>query len=326
MRAAVVERYGPPEVVRIREVPDPEPRRGQVLIRVHAAAVTSGDARIRAARFPPGFAPLARLALGLRRPRRPVLGSAYCGVVERCAAGVDGVQVGDRVCGMAGARMGAHAELLVRDAADVVAVPDGVGDEDAAGLLFGATTAWHYLVRKGGLGPRDDASPAGTAGRASVLVNGASGAVGTNAVQLARHLGAQVTAVTSAANEDLARSLGADRVIDHTEVDVTTIGQRYDVVLDAVGNLSIRSGRRLLTPRGRLLLVVASLGETIRARGDTAAGPAPERVDDMARLLALVAEGELRVVIDRSVTLSEIVDAHRRVDTGHKVGNVLVRP
>ncbi len=178
MRAAVVGSYGGPEVVQVREVPRPEVGRGQVLVRVAAAAVTSGDARIRAARFPPGFAPLARLAFGVLRPRQPVLGSAFSGVVEEVGPGVVDLVVGERVCGMTGVRMGAHAEHLVAGADRVTSVLASVRHEDAAGVLFGGTTALHFLRDRAEVGP-------GT----TVLVNGASGAVGTNAVQLAAHLG-----------------------------------------------------------------------------------------------------------------------------------------
>ncbi len=286
-----------------------------MLVRVQAAAVTSGDARIRAARFPPGFAPFARLVFGIRRPRRRVLGGTFSGVVEAVGAKVEDLTPGDEVCGMSGARMGAHAELLAVPAKKVVRKPPTVSHDDAAGVLFGGTTALHYLTAKATVGP-------GT----TVLVIGASGAIGTNAVQLARHLGASVTGVCSGANADLVRRLGAERVIDHTEVDVATSGERFDVVLDAVGVLDIPTGRRLLEPDGVLLLAVAGLTDTIRARGDVKAGPAPERAEDMARLVELVAGGHLRVVVDEVHGLDDIVAAHRRVDTGHKVGNVLVHP
>lgn len=314
MQAAVCERYGPPEVVRVLDVPQPEPRADQVLVRVRAAAVTSGDARIRAARFPGGFAVPARLAFGVRRPRRPILGSAFSGEVEAVGDRVPHLAPGDQVCGMTGTAMGAHAEHLVVPATRLVTVPAGVGHDDAAGVLFGGTTAWNFL-RKAAVGP-------GT----TVLVNGASGAVGTNAVQLARHLGATVTGVCSAANTDLVRRLGAEEVVDHAERDVAAIGERFDVVVDAVGNLDIGSGRRLLRPGGRLVLGVATLGQLLRARGDVIAGSAPERAEDFETLVGLVASGELEVVVEQAFALGDIVAAHARVDTGRKVGNVLVCP
>jgi len=314
MRAAVVRSYGSPEVVQVRDLPRPEVGRGQVLVRVAAAAVTSGDARIRAARFPAGFGPFARLAFGVLRPRRPVLGSAFSGVVGAVGPGVVDLAAGDRVCGMTGMRMGAHAEHLVAGADRVTSVPPSVSHEDAAGVLFGGTTALHFLRGRAEVGP-------GT----TVLVNGASGAVGTNAVQLAAYLGGRVTGVCSAANRDLVLGLGAERVLSHDVHDVLQAG-RFDVVLDTVGNLTIASGQRLLAPGGVLALAVAGLGQTLRARGNVVAGSAPERVTDYELLLGLVAVGTLRVVTDRIVALDDMVEAHRLVDSGRKRGNVLVRP
>jgi len=286
-----------------------------VLVRVRAAAVTSGDARIRAARFPKGFGPFAHLVFGVRRPRRRILGSCFSGVVEAVGSRVEGLAPGDLVAGMTGAAMGAHAELLVVPSAKAVRVPAGVGHDDAAGVLFGGTTALHFLRDKAHVEPGDE-----------VLVNGASGAIGTNAVQLAAHMGARVTAVTSGANAELVTALGAERVLDHTRADVTATTDRFDVVLDTVGNLSISTGRTLLRPGGTLVLAVAGLGETIRARGHVVAGPAPERVEHMEHLLGLVAGGELKVVHDSTYSLDEIVEAYRRVDGGHKRGNIVVQP
>lgn len=314
MRAAVVDRYGPPEVARVMEVPDPTPGAGDVLVRVAAAAVTSGDARIRGARFPAGFELFARLGLGLTRPRRRVLGLCFSGVVEAVGRDVTGFAVGDEVAGMSGARMGAHAELVAVPAGRVVAKPAGVSHEAAAGVLFGGTTAQFFLRQ------------AGVRAGASLLVAGASGAVGTNLVQLAKRLGATVTTVTSGANAALVERLGADRVIDYTATDLATVPDRFDVVVDAVGNLGITGGRRLLAPGGVLVLGVAGLGETLRARGNVRAGAAPERAADFAELLALVAAGELEVILDEAVPLTDIATAYRRVDSGRKVGNVVVRP
>ena len=296
MRAAVVDRYGPPEVVEVREVAQPAPRGDQVLVRVIATPVTSGDARIRAARFPPGFVVLARAALGFRGPRRSVLGGVLSGVVEAVGDKVTGFAVGDEVCGMTGVRMGAHAELAVLPSKKVARKPPAVSHDDAAGIIFGATTALHYLR------DRMDVQPGET-----VLVNGASGAIGTSAVQLAVHLGGRVTGGTSGRNAALVTDLGAERTIDHAAVDVTEIPDRFDVVLDAVGNLSLKAGRALLAPGGRLGLAVASLGDTIRARGDANAGPSPERAEDSEVLLGLVASGTLRVVIEQVYELDAIV-------------------
>lgn len=315
MRAAIVDRYGPPEVVHVAEVPRPNPGRRDVLVRVHAAAVTSGDARIRGARFPAGFGPLVRLVFGVTRPRRRILGGTFAGIVETVGADVKDVVAGQAVCGMTGAKLGAHAEFVVARADRVARVPADVSLDDAARVLFGGTAALYFLRDKATVTP-------GT----TVLVNGASGAVGSNAIQLAKHFGATVTAVTSPANTDLVRSLGAHHMIDYTTDDVAGTDARFDVVLDCVGNLTIASGRRLLAAGGMLVLPAASLWDNIRAHGNVKAGSAPERVADMELLLGLVAAGDLAVVQDGGYDLEHIVDAYRRVDSGHKRGNVLVHP
>ena len=214
---------------------------------------------------------------------------------------------------MTGPAMGGHAELVAVKASKLAAKPASVSHADAAAVLFGGTTALHFL--------RDRVRPG-----ADVLVNGASGAVGTAAVQLAKRAGARVTGVCSAANADLVTSLGADAVLDHSLTQLGSLEQRYDVVLDAVGNVSTPLGRSLLAPGGVLLLVVADLGQTLRARGDVMAGPVYEKPEDFATLLDLVASGELRVVVDRTLPLDNIVEAHRVVDSGRKVGNVVVLP
>lgn len=314
MRAVVVDRYGPPDVARVVEVPRPSPRKDEVLVRVVAAAVTSGDARIRGARFPPGFGLPARLAFGLRGPRRRILGMVFSGIIEEVGEGVVDVAPGQAVCGMTGMSMGAHAEYVSVSARRVAAVPSGVSHSNAAGLLFGGSTALYFLRDKTSVRPG-----------MSVLVNGASGAVGSNAVQLATYFGATVTGVTSAGNADLVRRLGADRVIDYATDDITNVPERFDVVLDAVGNLSIASGRRLLRDGGVLVLAVASVWDMLRARRGVVVGSGPERAADFAWLLQRVAANELTVVVDRTFPLEHIGDAYRLVDSGHKRGNVLVR-
>lgn len=313
MRAAVVEAYGPPEVVKIRDLPLPRVGPKSVLIRVTATAVTSGDARIRGANFPDGFGILSRLFLGFHGPRKAVLGGVVSGTVAAVGAKVDQFAVGDRVCGMTGTAMGAHAEYAVAPAKKVVHLPASVSHEDAAGLLFGGSAALHFL-RTAGTGPG-----------ATVLVNGASGAIGTSAVQIAKHLGATVTAVTSGPNAALVTDLGADDVIDYTVTPLAETTRRFDVVLDTVGNLDRRSARRLLTDDGFAVLAAASLGDNIAARGNVKAGVAPERADYFAHLLDLVASGTIRVVRDSVLDLDDIADAHRRVDSGRKVGNLVVR-
>lgn len=320
MKAALAEFYGPPDVIRVADVERPTPRGDEVLVRVVATAVTAGDARIRGGRFPRGFTPFARLAFGVRRPRRPILGGTFSGVVEAVGRDVTGLAPGDEVCGMTGARMGTHAEHAAVPASRVVRKPAAVTHDDAAAMLFGGTTALHFLRDKASVSPGD-----------SVLVNGASGAIGTNAVQLARHFGATVTAVTSTANARLVEDLGADKVVDYAQTPLSDLTERFDVVLDTVGNLSPTSGRRLLTDRGVLLLAVADLWDMLRARGAVKAGSAPERAEDFELLLQLMTDGRLVAVHDpatppRGLGLEGLVTAYERVDSGRKVGNVVIRP
>lgn len=313
MRAAVATAYGPPEVVRVMGVPDPEPRKGRVVVRVRAATVNSGDARIRGARFPRGFGVPGRLALGVRRPRRGVLGVAYAGVVEAVGPGVSGVAVGDEVAGMTGVAMGAHAELAAVRVDRMVAVPSGVDPADAVAVLFGGATAHHFLDGRVTTGTR-------------VLVNGASGSVGVAAVRLAALAGGHVTGVCSATNADLVRELGAEAVVDHAVTPVLGIPERYDVVLDTVGNLDRHTGRTLLAPGGTLLLPVAGLVDTVLAHGDVRAGTSAESPAVFTALLDLLATGDLRPVVSRTLPLDQIVEAHRLVDSGRKVGNVVLLP
>ncbi|MFC7431260.1 MULTISPECIES: NAD(P)-dependent alcohol dehydrogenase [unclassified Agrococcus] len=290
------------------------PGRREVVVRVHAAAVTAGDARIRAARLPPGFALPGRLALGLRGPRRPVLGGTLSGVVEALGPGAEGLAVGDAVAGMNGVRMGAHAELVRVRADRLVRLPEGVAHVAAAGALFGASTAMGLVLGRARLAAGE-----------RLLVVGASGAVGTSTVQLARIHGAHVTVLASAANLELARRLGADEAHDRRTTPPESLG-RFDVVLDAAGALDRRRGLALLADGGRLVLAVATLGETITARGPVVAGPAAERPESFARALALVADGSLDPVVHSAGGLDAIVDAYREVDAGTKVGNLVVEP
>lgn len=320
MRAAVYERYGPPEVVAIREVPTPTPGPGEVLIKVRASTVSTGDWRARSLEMPPGFGPFGRLAFGISRPRQPILGTELSGVIAAIGDGVNTFSVGDEVFAFADARMGAHAEYRSIAANGLVArKPKNLSFEQAAALSFGGMTMLSFF-RRGALARGE-----------RVLVNGASGAVGSAAVQLARHLGAEVTAVCSGANVDLVRSIGAQHVIDYTAADFTQNGETYDVIVDTVGNAGYSRVKRSLVKGGRLLGVLGGFGDLITApltgksRGHRViAGPALSRVEDLHRLAALAAEGAFTPVIDQAYPLERIVEAHRRVETGRKRGTVVV--
>lgn len=312
MRAALIDRYGPPAEVRIAEVPRPGSAKGRVLVRVEAAAVTSGDARIRAGRFPRGFGPLARVALGFRGPRRRILGVAFSGVLLEPAGEM---RAGEAVAGMSGALMGAHAEVASAPVTALARKPEALGHAEAAGLLFGGSTALHFLRDRARIRPGD-----------RVLVNGASGAVGSSAVQLARHLGARVTAVASGGREELMRALGAEGFVDYTRTPLEGRSGDFDVVFDAVGNLGPADAPRLLRPGGSLVLAVAGLADTLRRRAGIHTGASPERAEDFALLMELAARGELDPLTESLGGLDAIHEAYRRIDGGHKLGNLVIRP
>ncbi|MEI2809307.1 MAG: NAD(P)-dependent alcohol dehydrogenase [Nocardioides sp.] len=315
MRAAVYREYGAPSVVSVQELDRPVPRADEVLVRVRATTVNSGDARLRSSRFPRGFGLPAKLIFGFRRPRRPVLGGVFSGVIEEIGGGASGFSVGDEVAGMNGAAMGCHAEYVVVKAKRVARKPAAVGHREAAAALFGGTTALTFV--------RDQAN---VSERSRVLVNGAAGSVGTAAVQLARHLGGEVTGVCGPANADRVRSAGAARIIDYTRTPLSSVDDSFDLVVDTVGNLGVDGGRRLLAPGGRLALVAADLSNTLRARGDAVAGVAKESAANFADVLALVESGALTPVISDVLPLDRIREAHAVVDSGHKVGNIVIEP
>jgi NADPH:quinone reductase-like Zn-dependent oxidoreductase len=315
MKAAVCERYGPPEVVRIREITAPVPADREVLVKALATTVNIGDARLRALRVPRGFSLLVRLSSGITKPRQPIFGFEVAGRVEAVGAAVTGFQPGDRVVASRGFKMGCHAEFVTVDEQGAIArLPEQLSYQDAVSLCFGGATAL-YFFRQGKLAAGE-----------TVLINGASGAVGTMAVQLAKHTGAEVTAVCSGANADLVRSLGADHVIDYTAEDFTRNGRRYDVIMDNHGNAPYSRVKDSLNPGGRLLLVIGDLWQMLAATWQKAViGGTPSlRVEDYRTLLSLAARGELKPVIDTTLPFARIVEAHRRVDSGHKVGSVVL--
>jgi NADPH:quinone reductase-like Zn-dependent oxidoreductase len=320
MKAVVYTRYGPPDVLRLADIDKPEPGAEELLIRVRAATVAAADVNARGFVFvPPGLGPVARLIYGLRRPRQAVLGAELAGEVEAVGSSVTRFRKGDRVFAFAGG--GAYAEYVTLPASGTVALaPAAMSDEEAATLPVGATTALFFLRDKAKLRPGQ-----------SVLVIGASGSVGTYAVQLAKHFGATVTGVSSTANLELVRSLGADAVLDYTVQEIPPSGALYDVIFDTVGKSSFFACRASLTPQGRYLAGAGGLRELLLmawtaafGRRKVIAGAAPDRTENLLFLKDLAEAKRIRAVIDRRYRLEEIVDAHRYVDTGHKRGNVVI--
>lgn len=322
MRAAVYRRYGSPEVVRLEELAKPIPGEREVLIEVKASTVSSGDWRMRSLNMPRGFGLLGRPAFGLFGPRKRVLGTELAGRVVAVGGAVTRFKEGDAVFAFPGMALGAHAEYRVMpEEGRLLPLPSGVSFEEGAAISFGGTTALYYL--------RDLTQL--KAGQA-VLVVGASGAVGSAAVQLAaRYFGATVTGVTSAANVERVRALGAARVVDYTQERLADEAGRFDVVFDATGAGPLEERIGAAKERGRVLLIVATLPEFLlsgwlsrKHRRTVLVGNTPERLDDLRLLSQLVEQGLYRPLIDRTFPLERIAEAHAYVDTGRKRGSVVV--
>ena len=321
MRAAVFTTYGGPEVVTVQDLPKPEITDTQVLVRVRAVVVSAADVAMRS-----GSPFIARLFFGLFRPRQAVLGSDFAGEIEAVGASVTGYRVGDRVQGSTGSSMKSHVEYLaVEHDSTITRIPGHLSFVDAVAAFEGAMTALPFL--------RDAAK---LASGQRILVNGASGSVGSAAVQIAHGLGAHVTAVCSGANAALVRSIGADEVVDYTTTDFTATESRYDVIFDAIGKSSYARSRRVLTGNGIYLTTVPTPAIMV-LRATTAKGTGKragivfagllstaEARRNVAEISELATAGTVVPVVDSAFAAAEIAEAHRRVDTGHKRGSVVV--
>jgi len=316
MKAIICTKYGLPEVLQLKEVEKPIPKDNEVLIKIHATTVTSGDYRIRKA---DPF--LIRLIFGFSKPRNGILGGNLAGEIEEVGKDVKLFKKGDKVFGSTGMSFGSYAEYTtLKENAVLSLMPKGMSFDESAAIPFGALTALHFLkkanVKKG----------------QKVLVYGASGAVGTAAVQLAKYYGAEVTGVSSGANLKLVKSLGADKVIDYTKENFSDIKERYDIVYETVGKTSISSGKKLLNKNG--IYIGGSSGlfkgfaqvlwTGITSSKKVISGVASEKAENMIFLKDLIEKGKFKAVIDKKYPLEEIVEAHRYVEKGHKKGNVVI--
>lgn len=320
MKAVVCTRYGPPEVLQIREIEKPVPKDNEILIRIHATTVTVADFRIRSFTIPPSFWLPARIALGIRRPRKSILGVELAGVIESVGKDVKLFRKGDQVFAATLKDFGAYAEYVCLPEDGPVALrPTSITFGEAAAIPIGARTALHYLRR-------------GKIERGQkVLIYGASGSVGTYAVQLARHFGASVTGICSSVNAAMVRSLGAEKVIDYTEKDFTRKLETYDIIFMAVDRWPFSDCNKFLDKEGVYLNITAPLRSprmmwtamTTKKKIIVGENP-PDAAEDLVFLKGLVDAGVLKPVIDRTYTLDQIVEAHRYVDKGHKKGNVVI--
>jgi NADPH:quinone reductase-like Zn-dependent oxidoreductase len=320
MKAIFVTKYGQPEVLQLKEVEKPTPKENEVLIKVHAATVNATDPVFRK-----GKPFIARFFTGLTKPKDPIPGNEFAGEIEAVGGDVKRFKSGDQVFGQTDLGSGTHAEYICMPEEGALAIkPANMSYEEAATVPDGALGALVFL-RKG------DIESANT-----VLINGASGSVGTFGVQLAKHFGAEVTGVCSTTNVELVKSLGADHVVDYTKEDFTKTGQSYDIIFDAVSKSSFSRCKGSLTQGGVYIFTGPALANLLQALWTAKIGskkalmaapgmrPASEKAENLVFLKELVEAGKLKSVIDRRYRLGEIVEAHRYVEKGHKKGNVIL--
>ena len=323
MKAVVLTRFGPPEVLQLQEVATPVPHKHDVLIRIQATTVTAGECQLRGLKVPLAFRLPLRLYMGRMRPRPVILGQELAGEITVVGAGVTRFRVGEAVVAWTGLRLGTDAEYICLPAKGVLALkPPSLTYEEAAALPVGGLDALH-LLRRANIQPGE-----------TVLISGAGGTIGTFAVQIARSMGAEVTAVDSGDKLAMLRGLGASRVIDYTRADFTRSGATYDVIFDVIGKTPFGRCVRMLTPQGRYLIANPGLSYQLQVRWTRlgagqrvlfwASRSASEYQADFQRLTELIEAGQVRTVIDRCYPLEQLAEAHRYVETGRKQGHVVI--
>ncbi|GAH40460.1 unnamed protein product, partial [marine sediment metagenome] len=307
-------KYGPPEVLQLKEVEKPTPKDNEVLIRVYATTATLYDCWGRAATGPPGFGLLIKLASG-RKPKKPILGTELAGEIESVGKDVNIFKKGDQVFGFTGMNLGANAEYVCMPEDGAVAIkPANMTYEEAAAIPYGGLTALYFL-RMGKI----------QSGQ-KVLIFGASGGVGTFGVQLAKYFGAKVTGVCSTPKLELVRSLGADKVIDYTKEDFTKSDEKYDIIFDTIGKSPFSASKRMLTEEGFYVFTTFGLGRALRVFSNKKAvsGLLEERAEDLIFLKELIEAGNLKAVIDKRYPLEQAAEAHRYIESGQKKGQVVL--
>lgn len=315
MKAVVYTAYGPPEVLQLKEVEKPVPKANQVLIKIHATSVTAADCLVRK-----GEPTWGKLILGLRGPRRKIIGTELAGEIEAVGKEVKRFRQGDQVYGFTSFGLAAYAEYTCMPEKGSLAIkPTNLTYEEAAAAVDGATTALFFLRDKAHIQPGEN-----------VLINGASGSIGTYAVQLARHFGAEVTGVCSTRNVELVRSLGAEHVIDYTLEDFTQNKDAYDIIFDTVGKSSFSKCKGALKRNGRYLPTTGlvntflKLWTSIFDGKKVVSGMSIDKNEALVFLKELIEAGKLQIIIDRTYPLAQMAEAHRYVEKGHKTGNVII--
>lgn len=321
MKAIIYTRYGPPEVLQLADVDTPVPKDDEVLIRVHAAEATKSDCEMRSFKYSVKWfwLPL-RIALGIRKPRQPILGGYFSGEIVELGRAVTGLVVGEEVFGCAQLRLGAYGELVALPAGyTIVPKPANMSFAEAAAVPLGGLNALHFM-RRAKLQPGE-----------TVLILGAGGSIGAHAVQIAKAMGAHVTAVDSGSKEDLARRLGADHFFDYTNGDVAAAGKRYDVVFDMVPGGSFEASMKSITNDGRyfagnptLWLIVRALLTNRFSRKTASVAFARETKEELLTLKKMIEEGKVRSIVDRVYPMTQAAEAHRRVETEKRLGAVVI--
>jgi NADPH:quinone reductase-like Zn-dependent oxidoreductase len=319
MKAITSRQYGSPSVIKIEDIDKPVPKENEILVKVSSAAVTSGDARIRGLNVPFGFKFITRLVFGFKKPKQPVLGVVFSGIIESIGKDVKEFDIGDEVFG-ASNKFGSHAEYLaVPESGAVTIKPVNISFDEAAAIPFGGLTSLKYLRDFGKIKNGQ-----------KILIVGASGALGVYGVQLAKFYGAEVTGVCSTPNVKLVKSLGADKVIDYTITDFTQNGETYDIIYDTVGKTTFSACKRSLHKKGRLLLAAAGMSQyfqvlfTSVAHKKVVAGVAVFNKKDLNVIADLIESEKIKAVIGKRFPLEDAADAHAYVDTGHKVGSAVI--
>lgn len=315
MKAVYFMRYGPPEVLEMKEVDTPIPQENEILVEIEARTISMGDCEVRSFTFPHWIWLPIRLAFGIRKPRNKIIGQDFAGKVVEVGSKVTHFEVGDRVTGSTDWRMGAYAEYIVRPESSVIAkIPEGVRMEDAVTLPLGGMNA-HTFVKLGNFKEGDE-----------VLVNGAGGTIGTYVLQLLRNSGIEVTGVDSEEKLGLLQELGASQVLDYRKVDFTRLDNKYDGIIDMPGKINYRRALRCLKEDGRLILTNPRASALFRSRVSekVITGIASEDRKDLETLLEMLATGKIRAVNDKRFALDEVVAGHEYVESGNKKGNVLL--
>ncbi|MEM8965030.1 MAG: NAD(P)-dependent alcohol dehydrogenase [Bacteroidota bacterium] len=323
MKAIVFKRYGEPEVLQVAEVEKPIPKINEVLVRIYATSVTAEDPKMRGFNHPPLLKFPVGLMFGFKKPRNSVLGIEFSGVIETVGSAVKGYEVGDHVFGYTGLGFGAYAEYKCMPENGLLYLkPENLTFEESACIVNGSLSAMVYLMKKGKIKNGD-----------KVLINGASGSVGTAAVQLAKYFGAIITGVCSTKNVEFVKSIGADVVIDYTKQDFTQSDEKYDLIFDTIGKTFMKKCMNLLKPKGKYMLTEFGLTHILAAiftflfknrKIIVASSNFYWKKEDLIFLKEIAEKGYLKPVVDKSFPLEKIVDAHKYVELGHKVGNVAI--